>query len=1224
MKKIVKRFIATLAVASLLSPIVSASVMPQVTAATEGAPIIVDGIADDWDYITPIYSGGGVISKVSAFVTEDTLYGKMQLSTTSNFDTWHIYFETDGDTTNHLLNNGAEYLIETDSLYVYKGENGEWDGLEGTGAAIEDVLSDDKKVLEFAVPMDALGNPENIGVHLATVSNWADVANSPSNPGEYLDVPKYEDVVSDEIVGITEEEQLALAAINDFTGLKSQWDVIDYNSVYKNVNLKSLKAVTDGENLFVNCSAKLLSSNFTVYISTDTSTYELKSDGMFYTTKDGKKTDMGTKLTGFFKADNGFEASIPVEMLDCNEKVFEVYIDDDGERLPDAEGETIKATAPIAEAAPTITLDGKDDDWKDVEPIAEGEGTLGDLYAIRDNDALYVMTYIKDVKDPESSASYTTSLFIGIDNDETTGCVRNEYTKHNMADILIEDWYSYGPQRNLEIFHAPEYAATEWAMKNMTSSVEGYEKVFAETSTPGVYCAEYCLPLETLDTITETYSDDFYICIDRFDCQQNFDTGERYTPEGYAPARGTLDGSFALVPKYQIKFDISCEDGDLSDWEKIPVGAKHENVLNLYAVKSDEKLYTMIATPGDMTTNNKYYISTDKEGYTFDGREEVSYYVEKGKLYEVIGNDTLSEDSVNIYQRYETDNCLMQIYLSNLDNPSRIRICTDTNDGQYVLPRDGMLAVTKTIEEKREEGLYYPVENFDFYNNPYKGWVGWADINEVDIDKICTEYKLLYVGLKWKELEPEKGVYAFDELEKQYQFDKWKDKGYRMVLRFIMDNPGYDGGDPDEPRMDIPQWLYDELEEENAEGGGAGTWYLGQSILSVLGGCGFSPNYKSPKLFEYHDKAIKALAERYDDPSITAYVEVGSLGHWAEFHTWPEGTGEFPEVELAQKYMESYNNYFKNVKVGIRKPYPFAAQNNWGLYNDIFGVTSDDGTSTFLKWTESGNYDMPGGTAADIAASAMPDWWKVNFSGGEFAAGDFKTNALDENICTVLKQMRDSHTTWLGPCSAAFFQYGDPTYDDFLYNIETMVRTMGYRYNLYSISNNDLAFGKSNEVKMVWNNSGVAPIYYNCPVTLMLKDASGNVAYEQVLDVDTTTWLPGKTNVSVSFDVPADVAEGEYTLAVKMVAPDTDATIIKLAMENGNEDGTYDLCNVKVAENVEAPASDDASETTETDGTTPVVETGFDLACYIALGVVAVIIVAMVILAVKKKDKKVK
>ena len=280
--------------------------------------------------------------------------------------------------------------------------------------------------------------------------------------------------------------------------------------------------------------------------------------------------------------------------------------------------------------------------------------------------------------------------------------------------------------------------------------------------------------------------------------------------------------------------------------------------------------------------------------------------------------------------------------------------------------------------------------------------------------------------------------------------------------------------------------------------------------------------------------------------------------------------------------MQAYVDAFHNVRVGIRKPYAVAANNNWGLYNDIFGVTSDGGTPTFLEWAASGNTDMPGSTPEDIAASAMPDWWKLNYSGGEFANGEFRTNALNENICAVLGQIRDSHTTWLGPCSACDFKVGNPEYEAFRYNIETLFSNMGYNYGIYSIAKPEiLIVGQSNALDIVWNNSGVAPIYYNCPVTLLLKDNAGNTVFEQVQEFDTTTWLPGRSSVKAELNLPADIPAGEYTLAVKMTTADSRADVIYLAMEGACADGSYDIYSISVGDEVTEVA--DNSETSASD-----------------------------------------
>lgn len=1183
-----RRIMAILAVCCLLTGLLS----PFRPAAAEAATgVTVDGAVDDWYYIEPLFMGGGVITKVSAFTADGTLYVKMEASNTS-FDNWHLYFETDGDLTNSIYLKGADYMVEGEGLYKHAGENGDW-AFEGISASTAVVRSEDKKVVEASIPLDAIGNPAQIGLNVATVSNWADVACSPAE-WAYYTVPALEDVLKDTMVGLTTVEREELEASKQFSGVPKQWEAIDYDAVFKSSNLKSLKAVSDGEYLYISAEAKKLSNNFTVFIGTGDEAegtdksevwpgaemlgYQMKSNGVIYRMKGNKKMDMGTQMTEYYKSEQGFEVKIPLEVLNTESTTFVIGLDDKGETLPDAGRDLLTVTTPIMEAAPEITVDGKPGDWAGVAPIGKGSETLGDLYAIRTNEALYVMTYISGITDPESSAAYTTSLFIDSDNNTATGYQHVGYPAHSGGNFLVQDWYSYGPNRNLEFFFTDSPVDVPWNMKKQYA--EGYEKVFTQVE-DGVYCAEWKVPISIMQEVTPGISDDINICIDRDDCQTDGTADQnRLTPYGYTPATNTTNASFARVPKYQITFDLNFTDFDFSDWASVCNQVKHENLLNLTAVRTVDKLFTMLTSKEGLTTDNCYYISAGS-GFNYDGYENVTHYIEDGKLYEVTADNTLAKEFKNVYQYYEDSYVLMQVYLEWLGNPGAVKIAVKSNGGDIVLPETGMLTTSKEVSVEREEGVYYPMEDYGVYNNPYKGWVGWADSIEGDTDNIAVLYDLVYVDIKWDEIEKEKGVYDFEAIEEQYQFDKWLGKGARMVLRFVMDNPGLVNGNPNTERMDIPQWLYDELEAENAAGAGAGVFYLGQGVYEQLGGVGFSPNYKSPKLLEYHRNMVKALAERYDDPSITAYVEVGSLGHWAEFHCWPTGTGEFPEPQLAQEYMRPYADYFKNVRVGIRKPYALAAENNWGLYNDIFGVGG--GTPTFLEWANGGNTDMPGSTQEDIDASKMPEWWKINFSGGEFANGDFRSNAKNENICFVLGQIRDSHTTWLGPCSACDIKYSTGDYEIYAYNIEVMLKTMGYRYNIQSLTHaENMAPGEDVTIKMVWNNSGVAPIYYNCPVTLMLVDAAGNVAYEKQLSANPTEWQPGRTTVEEVLSIPADLAEGTYSLQVKMNAADENAETIYLAMQGLTENDSYELYSVNVAKaSVQEPTTEDAEKTEE-------------------------------------------
>ncbi|WP_445492483.1 hypothetical protein [Niallia sp. 03133] len=127
-------------------------------------------------------------------------------------------------------------------------------------------------------------------------------------------------------------------------------------------------------------------------------------------------------------------------------------------------------------------------------------------------------------------------------------------------------------------------------------------------------------------------------------------------------------------------------------------------------------------------------------------------------------------------------------------------------------------------------------------------------------------HSLVYANLTWEDLEPEKGFYDFEQIEEKFKFDYWKKKNKRLIVRVVLDYPGEAG------HKDIPDWLYNEINQE-------GSWYEHEW------GSGFSPNYINSKLIDYHEKLIEALADRYNKDPFISFIELGSIGHWGEWHT---------------------------------------------------------------------------------------------------------------------------------------------------------------------------------------------------------------------------------------------------------------------------------------------------------------------------------------------------
>lgn len=628
---------------------------------------------------------------------------------------------------------------------------------------------------------------------------------------------------------------------------------------------------------------------------------------------------------------------------------------------------------------------------------------------------------------------------------------------------------------------------------------------------------------------------------------------------------------------------VSMEDDSVSEWDDISNVVKNnpeDTMYNMLTTRSQERLYTLVTSKyGDFTTDVVYYIDTDANGgYTVDNYSGVDYVVKEAKLHKAEADNTLGEEICSVDLDYYAESIELQIYLEDLGNPETISIAfagkgydgntfddTTVPNKEMTIPSDGTyFEVKSSFEMVREEGVYYPKESFDSFTNPYIGWAGWA--NQYGSTETAYDYDLAYVGIKWRELEPEKGKYDFESIREIYHIDELIADGKRINLRFIMDNPDSEATGK---CMDIPQWLYDELVAENGEEG-AGTYYYREDMPGGIAGSigsGFSPNYDSELLLAYHEKAIEALAKEFDDPSIVGFVQVGSIGHWAEFHTWPAGTGEFPTPAGATKYMEPYTKYFKNVKLGIRKPYPYAAANGFGLFNDIFGVSEYANTESFLEYIEQGCTDMgEGATLQDVRDSKMPDFWKTNYSGGEFASGNVRLHLTDPGTIGCLQQVRDSHTSWLGPCSVAAFTTDMSDAYDYKVNVEAMQKLMGYRFNLRSVTKQDAAAaGDEITLSMVWDNKGVAPMYYNWPLEISLINEEGEVASSELIDVGITEWLPGANESEIIFTIPKRLKGGNYTLAVAAADPDTEQPAVKLAMEEGREDLRYPLYQMAIS-----------------------------------------------------------
>ena len=422
------------------------------------------------------------------------------------------------------------------------------------------------------------------------------------------------------------------------------------------------------------------------------------------------------------------------------------------------------------------------------------------------------------------------------------------------------------------------------------------------------------------------------------------------------------------------------------------------------------------------------------------------------------------------------------------------------------------LSRRKTIKQYKESQAAF--------GNPLMGYVPSAWYNEVSED-----ISLLYMDITWAELEPEEGVYNWASIDEENQISRWRKEGKHLVFRFVCDIPS------DEEHMDIPEWLYE-------KSGKAGKWYDGEY------GKGFAPDYNNPTIISCHEQAVKALGEHFGQDGLISYVELGSLGHWGEWHVnYSEGIQRIPREAVREKYILPWTKAFPDAMILMRRPFASAEKYGFGLYNDMTG--QPEATQSWFDWINNGGeYDQTGEKNVIVP---MKDFWKTAPSGGEFTSSLSMEEMLDTNLSGTVEMIREAHTTFLGP------KIPDENYVD---GYKEVLKNMGYRLWISMAELKNTA--KGSRLKLTWENSGVAPMYKEWPVYVYIEDESGKLVEKSRISIKISSLLPGEkatTLTALETERLNSLLEKGYRLSVGIEDPMTELPCVRFAMETLYQEG---------------------------------------------------------------------
>jgi len=189
-----------------------------------------------------------------------------------------------------------------------------------------------------------------------------------------------------------------------------------------------------------------------------------------------------------------------------------------------------------------------------------------------------------------------------------------------------------------------------------------------------------------------------------------------------------------------------------------------------------------------------------------------------------------------------------------------------------------------------------PVETYEVLVNPGMGFTTQSFIDG-DVPGY-PQSTIAYYRWYWDELEPEEGKFNWVMVDSVLA--KARKHGQRLATRIM----------PANGRPRIPDWY----RETGAKG-----WDFIAEINQLTGQTTLSwmPDHEDPLFEKYMGRMVKEFARRYDGHPDIDHIDIGSYGHWGEWHLSFVEEKESYSFDLKKMIIDWYLEGFKKTPMVI-------------------------------------------------------------------------------------------------------------------------------------------------------------------------------------------------------------------------------------------------------------------------------------------------------------------
>jgi len=382
---------------------------------------------------------------------------------------------------------------------------------------------------------------------------------------------------------------------------------------------------------------------------------------------------------------------------------------------------------------------------------------------------------------------------------------------------------------------------------------------------------------------------------------------------------------------------------------------------------------------------------------------------------------------------------------------------------------------------------------------------------------------IAYFRLYWKFVEPEPGAYRWDLLDQA--LSTARSRGQTLMLRIAPYGTGKDN--------DVPAW-YRAL-------------VVGQAIEKDLPEPKWRVHPENPLYVRHFGGLIRALGARYNGHPDLELVDVSIVGAWGE-GAGAERLSDTTRRALLDCYLET----FRQTPLVLQLQDPKAAQ--YALSKQPVGWRVDclgDMGGFSKTWSHMNDY-----YPQTLIQTGLQDAWRQAPVTMEvcWVMQHWKNEGWD--IDHIIDESLKWHISSFNAKSSAVPGEWWP-------QVNRWLKRMGYRFVLRKFTYSRIIRpGGQLAFTSWWDNKGVAPCYRKFPLALRLKNSQRTEVL--LTDADITTWLPGDSLCDRSIPVAADLAAGDYELALAILDSRTKLPNVRLAIAGRTEDGWYPLGTIKV------------------------------------------------------------